>query len=334
MTPRHHLIIDCDPGSGVPFSDVDDGLAIALALAHSDVHVDGITIVAGNTPRELGYASAAELVSLAKTHTPIFVGADDPPGGDDTVWRPLLDDRRDTTAWKNEYGGSIFIAPTGHTTPREAVDFLVDTVNGSPGQITIAALGPLTNIAAAIRRDPGFVRAVKHIAVMGGAFLQDSLPQELNFGYDPAAAHIVMTSGADLSLIPFDVTSTTLLTHQQLELLDEDDPLQAFLKATTSPWMRYTDSRFGLGGCYLHDPLVIASLIDPSLVTWKTASVDVVLADPVARGRPIRWDPQGTIFGGGSQVLPQIGSVNIAESVDRARFAGLLIDTLAGFRVR
>ena len=332
MTGVERIVIDCDPGNGIAFSDVDDGLALALALAHPGVSLEGVTIVAGNTSRELGYTSACELLSAAKTNIPVSVGARDEPRPDSTVWRELLDGRRDAAAWTRDFGATMLLSPIKLPDEAGAVDYLIDTVRSSPGEITVAALGPLTNVAAAIERDPGFARDVKRIAIMGGAFNHDRMPQELNFGYDPEAAHVVLASRAAVSLIPFDVTATTLLTFAQLESLDDVEPLQRFIRDSTLPWLRFSDSRFALGGCYLHDPLVIAALIDPSLVRWADVSVDVVLSDPLARGRPMRWDGTHTIFGGGSLELPDNGSVRVAESVNAARFTDLLIDSIRTFR--
>ncbi len=332
MTGVERIVIDCDPGNGIAFSDVDDGLALAFALAHPGVSLEGVTIVAGNTSRELGYTSARELLSVAKANIPLSVGAADEPRQDSIVWRALLDGRRDAAAWTRDFGATMLLSPVELPGEACAVDYLIDTVRGSPGEITVAALGPLTNVAAAIERDPGFARDVKRIAIMGGAFNHDQMPQELNFGYDPEAAHVVLGSRAAISLIPFDVTATTLLTFAQLEFLDDGEPLQRFIKESTLPWLRFSDSRFALGGCFLHDPLVIAALIDPSLVRWADVSVDVVLSDPLARGHPMRWDGTHKILGGGSLKLPENGLVRVAESVEAARFTDLLIDSIRGFR--
>ncbi len=327
------VIVDCDPGNGIAFTDVDDGLALALALAHPAIHLEGVTIVAGNTPRATGYAVARELLALARSSAPVSIGDADEPRPDSAIWRSLLDGRRDDEAWVRDFEATTLIAatePPPNTTG--AVDYLVEAVRDAPGEITVAALGPLTNVAAAIERDPGFARDVRHITIMGGAFAHDRMPQELNFGYDPEAAHTVLTSGAQISLVPFDVTATTLLTGSQLEQLDEGVPVQRFVARTTAPWLRFSDARFALGGCFLHDPLVIAALIDSSLVDWIDVSVDVVLTDPLARGRPIRWDGAGAIFGGGSLTLPATGAVRVARSVDSTRFSELLIDSIRRFR--
>lgn len=329
------LVIDADPGNGVPFSDVDDGLAIALALAHPAITLEAITIVAGNTARDVGFAAAEALVARAGTGTPVIPGACGPGGTavDAAIWRDRLDARRDAPTWRERYGGDEQLPDAHPAGDDTAAEYLCDLVSSAPGEITIAAIGPLTNIAAAIRRDPGFARGVAHIAVMGGAFQHDRMPQELNFGYDPDAAHTVLTSGANVSLMPFDVTARTLLTHERLSTLDDRDPFQAYLKATTEPWLRFSDERFALGGCFLHDPLVVAALIDPTLVRWSSVVADVVLADPIARGRPVRWDPDGVILGGGSLVLPDVPAIRVAEDVDAERFATMLVDGIRAFRV-
>lgn len=325
------LIVDCDPGNGVAFSDVDDGLALALALAHPRLAVEAITIVAGNTSLAMGFSSAQEIVARAKSQTPVLAGASGPLNRDDRIWRAALDGRRDEISWARDFDGSVLITERELPTSREAVDHIIDLVHSNPGEIAIAALGPLTNIALAIQRDPTFAQNVRQIVIMGGAFSHDKMPQELNFGYDPEAAHIVMTSGASILLVPFDVTCTTLLTYSQLDSLLDSDPFQAYIKETTLPWLKFSDTRFGLGGCYLHDPLVVAALIDPTLITWDEVAVDVVLTDPIARGRPIRWDHREIIFNGGTQVLPAISPVRVATAVDSERFGTLLVDSIKNF---
>ena len=150
------LIIDTDPGNGYAGADVDDALAIALALKSPEVDLLAITVVAGNVPVDCGVQGALEVLEAAdELHIPVHRGADRPLMQDPRPWRALLDTRRDDRAAQRLWDDGV---PAARSTlvpdPHPAAQMLVDLVDAHPGEITVLAIGPLTNIATAMLLDP------------------------------------------------------------------------------------------------------------------------------------------------------------------------------------
>src|SRR5699024_4615508 len=153
--------------------------------------------------------------------------------------------------------------------------------------------------------------------------------QELNFAVGPEAARSVLASGADITLVPLDVTHRTTLTLPDLERLHEvSSPLAQYLSVTTEPWIRWCESRSPTQetGCRLHDPLAAALVLDPSLVRLEQCAVDVQLSG-LARSRPVRWDPDRPQFAAGLHV-PDHPVINVAVDVDNERLVRTLMDAL------
>src|SRR5699024_12782862 len=184
---------------------------------------------------------------------------------------------------------------------------IVRRVSAEPGEITLVAVGPLTNIAHALQLRPAIAHEIKRLVIMGGAFHVPTHLQELNFGVDPEAARAVLRSGADITLVPLDVTLQTSLTLDDLARLDDvPTRLANYLVSTTAPWIRYGMIERGRDGCPLHDPLAAALLLDTDLVETVSQSVDVQLHG-AARSRPLRWKADSTLFAPGMTVpdIPQ-----------------------------
>lgn len=185
-----------------------------------------------------------------------------------------------------------------------------------------------TNVARAIMIDPALPGKLAGIAIMGGAFGVKHRPQELNFGYDPEAAQIVVTCGAKIILVPLDTTLLTDLTPAQNERLSRSaDPLARLLGVTCAPWISYVIDVRGRRGCPLHDPLAVAVLIDPSLVTLEEVYVDVELAGRLTRARPVSWVDGDPIPYAGLR-MPRRAKIQVATGVDSGRFVALLLDRL------
>ncbi|WP_051736338.1 nucleoside hydrolase [Amycolatopsis rifamycinica] len=163
------IILDTDPGNGVPGADIDDALALALALRSPEIELEAITVVAGNVPVDRGVQSALETLEAADvTDVPVHRGAERPLVEDPAAWRAELDGRRaERTAqrlWQN-----LPFQPTRLTShPTPAAQALVQRVNERPGEITVVAIGPLTNIATAMALDPGWAGKLARLVVMGG----------------------------------------------------------------------------------------------------------------------------------------------------------------------
>jgi purine nucleosidase len=168
------------------------------------------------------------------------------------------------------------------------VDYLIERVLAEPNEISLFPIGPLTNIAMAIRKEPRFAKAVKDLVIMGGAILEhgNSTPQaEFNIYVDPHAAHIVFHSGIPITLIPLDVTHKCLLEQKHVDrLMKIDSPISRFIRDAMEV---YLEASFLLGyeGSSLHDPLTLATIIAPQLLTMKEYYVDVDISGGVSMGK-------------------------------------------------
>jgi inosine-uridine nucleoside N-ribohydrolase len=321
------MILDTDPGNGVPGADVDDGLAIGLALRSPEIELEAITVVAGNVPVDRGVRSALETLEAAGAmHVPVHRGAARPLMQDPTVWRKRLDGRRDEESAQRHWRHLRTSVVTFAANPSAAAQVLVDRVNERPGEITVLAIGPLTNIATAMMIDPEWSQKIKQLVVMAGAFDVRNVLHELNAAYDPEATHIVLNSGAPLLIVPLDVTTRTFMRLGDVDLLDAaGTSLATYLGHTARPWITWLAERFGEDGCALHDPLALAALLDPRVIGTRTAYVDIELRGRLTRGRMVAWDDE---LLRGDLELPDVRPVMIADHVDNDLFMPLLLERL------
>ncbi|MCU1693125.1 MAG: nucleoside hydrolase [Frankiales bacterium] len=326
------LVIDTDPGNGIPGSDVDDGLAIALALASPEVELLALTIVAGNVPVDRGVQGALELLEAAGAGSvPVHRGADRPLLQDPRPWRALLDTRRDDTGAQALWADLAVSPTTLSPSPVPAARALVELVDANPGEVTVLAIGPLTNIATALLLDPEWGRKVARVVWMGGAFELPDVLQELNAAYDPEATHLVLTSDAPVLVVPLDVTLQTHLRLDDVARLEATGtPLNDYLARVVRPWVTWLAGRFGRDGCPLHDPLALAVLLDPSIVQTRRRAADIELAGHLTRGRTVAWDATNDELLQVVVPLHEARPVDIAYSVDNDRFQELLLDRLTG----
>ncbi|MCW2605991.1 MAG: nucleoside hydrolase [Frankiales bacterium] len=330
QTRSVRLVIDTDPGNGYPGSDVDDVLAIALALRSPEVELLALTVVAGNVPVERGVRGALEVLQAAGAgHVPVHRGAPRPLVQDPRPWRALLDTRRDDVGAQRLWEG-FEPYPTSlveHPTP--AAQALVELVDASPGEVTVLAIGPLTNVATAMLLDPEWAAKVARVVWMGGAFELPDVLQELNAAYDPEATSLVLNSVAPLLVVPLDVTLRTWMRSDDVDRLEAaGTPLTDYLARTVRPWVTWLAERFGRDGCPLHDPLALAALLDPSVVTTRSRAADIELAGRLTRGRTVAWDATNDELLQVVVPLPDARPVDIAYEVDNARFLPLLLDRL------
>lgn len=326
------VIIDCDPGNGVPAADIDDGLAIALALASPEIQLEAITVVSGNTHRNIGFSVARTMLDSVGVAVPVYAGAAQALVEPSEPWRVRQDansTRADVIeAWENVEPPAEYDLQSS----LGAAEQIASRVCASPGGITIVAIGPLTNIANAIQIAPDLPDKVKRIVIMGGAFDVPGFLQELNFGIDPEAAHIVLTSGAPITLVPLDVTSRTLFRHSDLDRLAgvDGNPLAAYVLETTRPWIDYAAAWRKIEGCLLHDPLTVALILEPDICEYSDALVDVELRGTLTRGRPIMWTSENLRLHVGLAV-PELTTVRVATNVDNARLVELLIRRISAW---
>jgi len=273
------IIIDTDPGQ-------DDAVAILLALASpEDLTVLGVTAVAGNVPLPLTERNARIVCDLAGcTDVPVFAGCD----------RPLS--RAPVTAehvhGRTGLDGPQLPDPIMTLHPGHAVDFIIDTLRTRPaGTVTLCALGPLTNIATAFTRAPDIVARVQEIVLMGGAYFEvgNITPTaEFNIYVDPQSAEIVFRSGASITVMPLD------LTHQALTTADRVAAFRAMgthVGSMVAEWTdffeRFDKEKYSSEGAPLHDPCVIAYLIQPHLFSGRFINVEIETTSELTMGMTV-----------------------------------------------
>jgi inosine-uridine nucleoside N-ribohydrolase len=324
------VVIDTDPGNGVPGADIDDGLAIGLALRSPEVRLEAVTVVAGNVPQARGVECALELLEAAGAgHVPVHRGAERPLLQDPAPWRARLDQRRHDPAAERLWQGVGPVGSALRAADTPAARALVELVDASPGEITVVAIGPLTNLASAMLLDPDWSSKVARLVVMGGAFDLPNVLQELNASYDPEATQMVFSSAAPLDVVPLDVTLQTFLRLTDVDRLDAaGTALAGYLGTTVRPWVAWLAERFGRDGCPLHDPLALATLLDPDVVSFRTACVGAELRGGLTRGRTVAWDPTDDELLSAGLDLPDVRPARIAAGVDNDRFVGLLLERL------
>lgn len=278
MAPRK-IIIDTDPGQ-------DDAVAILLALASpEDVTVLGITAVAGNVSLDLTQKNARIICELAqKTDVPVFAGAKRP------LERPLV--TAEHVHGKTGLDGPQLPDPTMALQDQHAVDFIIQTLRAEPsGTITLCPLGPLTNIAAAFNQAPDIIERVQEVVLMGGAYFEvgNITPTaEFNIYVDPEAAKIVLKSGADITMMPLDVTHKALVTKNRNDRFRAlETPVGVAVAEMTDFFERFDREKYGSDGAPLHDPTVIAYLINPKLFTGRYVNVEVETKSELTLGMTV-----------------------------------------------
>ena len=321
------VILDTDPGIGTPGSDVDDGLAIALGLLHPGCDLLGLTVVAGNVAHEDGLPNALRLLEIAgRTEVPVFAGAARPLLRDPSRIRELLEARR-RQAVERFWDLPPVDPPTTRPAAGRAAEFIADTVRRRPGQVTVVAIGPCTNVATALLMDPAVAASVAEIVVMGGAVRVPGLVTpavEFNAGYDPESLAVVLASGAPVTLVPLDVTTRTHMTPRDLGRISAGGTaLHAFLATTSRPWLRFAMEARGLPGFWLHDPLALAYVLDPAILQRTPMHIGVHLAGELTAGQLLGY-PESARF-----LRPAPGPVNarVALDVDASRFMELFLTT-------
>ncbi len=271
------IIFDTDPG-------IDDACAILLALASPELTIEGLSVVHGNCSLEQATVNALSILELAgATHIPIAVGCELP-----LVQPSLL---APETHGDTGLGYANLPEPGIKPTLQHGIDFLIEKILASPGEITLVAIGPLTNVALAIRQEPRIVEAVKELIIMGGAIRYEgntTALAEFNTYVDPHAAHIVYHAGIPTTLVPLDVTYQCILTLSDVQRMRQvDSPITKFVEDATRFYMEFHDEFQSIQGCVINDPLALALTFAPDLCTYQEMPVDVDLSGGISMGKTI-----------------------------------------------
>jgi purine nucleosidase len=303
------IVIDTDPGLGAPGADIDDGLAIAFALRSPEVLVEALTIVNGNVGVRAGAANAADLLRrLERTDVPVAVGAG----------KPLVEDMRPLRKLFASFGGDAAEPPEDPPGGPDAARALVDLILASPGEITVVAIGPMTNLAQALTLEPRFAGAVAELVLMAGSattYAQNvTTVTDFNAHADPEALQMVLECGAPIRMVGLDQTSRVRLTRDDARRMrEEGGAFGAYAAECTDRWIDFLAAALPnrpeyADGCFLHDPLTLAAVIAPDLLRWEPAHVAVELHGRLTRGLAVADRGLG--------LVPPAGPPNALVAVD------------------
>ena len=277
---KKKIILDCDPGH-------DDAVAIMLAAAHSSIEILGITCVAGNATLNNTTKNALKVCSLiGKTNIPIFSGADKPLNYDlVTAAHVHGKSGLDTD------GEPIEISEGYNIQKIHAVDFIINSCHNQNEPIYLCPLGPLTNIALALQKDPSIKSKIKEIVFMGGAAmcLGNITPAaEFNIYVDPHAANIVLNSGVKTVMFGLDVTHKVNVNDKIISDIKSNQNKSSILFADLMNFYSKTHREvFEIDESPLHDPCVVGYLIDDDLFSGKYVNVQVEEDSILTRGKTV-----------------------------------------------
>ena len=273
------IIIDTDPGQ-------DDALALMTAFgAREQLSVLGVTCVAGNVPLNLTSINALKICELSGVFdVPVFKGCKAP------LKRKLI--TAEHVHGKTGLDGTNLSVKKKELELTDAVDFIIDcTEKYRDEKITICALGPLTNIAKVLTKNPKVTESIEEIVLMGGGFFEGgniTPAAEFNIYVDPEAAKIVLESGVKVTMLPLDVTHKTLVQRDFLKKLRESGKNSAIEAAKLLDFFeRYDIEKYGSQGGPLHDPNVIVYLLDPAIYSGKLVNVEIEVNSELTRGMTV-----------------------------------------------
>lgn len=338
------VILDTDPG-------VDDAFALLLAMRSPELKVEAITPVAGNVPLDLTLPNALRMVEIAgRTEIPVAAGAS----------APLM--RRLVTATyahgENGLGGVVFPEPKLSPVAQPACELIRTLVRKYPHEVTLITLGPLTNVATALKIDSELAPLIRGVVMMGGSLSGGNITPaaEFNIYVDPEAARIVFQSGIPLTMVGLDVTRHTALTDDHVRILQGGGtPVSEAAAKIARHAIDHTRERGFLVGPNMHDSLAVAAFLDPSILKWKEYYVDIETTGELTAGETLGYSPTAGDLRRRPEAekqplnIPIRGSAptlastrtspvlrekfepntNVAVEVDSARFFDLLIGRLA-----
>jgi len=316
-TPQIPLVFDTDPG-------VDDALALLMLARHPAVQLLGVTTVFGNADIETTTRNALALCQLFGAVVPVARGAGTALAGSAKVGYPVH------VHGRNGLGEVELPLSAGQgVDARPAHAFICDTVNQRPGEVTLLAVGPLTNLALALQADPALAGKVRRVVVMGGAFGGHghtgnvSPVAEANIAADPAAADRVFTAAWPVTVVGLDVTQQVVMGRERLEALRRPgDAVGQALWQATRVYHDWYQRRAGIDGIYLHDPSAAACVIDPALFQCRRGAVRVV-TQGVSAGQtlqvsdPAQYPPNAWTDAPMQDVCTEVDAAGVLALLDR-----------------
>jgi inosine-uridine nucleoside N-ribohydrolase len=319
------IIFDTDPGT-------DDALALMLALNSPELDVRAITVVPGNVTAAMGLENALRMVSLAnRCDIPVAAGAQ----------HPLFQKLITAEFWHGKNGlANIELPPTKcKVDSRFGPDLIIQLVHASPHEITLVPVGPLTNIALAVEKDPSIVPLVKGIILMGGSISGGNVnaAAEANIYNDPEAAQIVFQAGWPLTMVGLEVGDKALFTHKYVdELAQTHGPINDFIVSVVQ-FLVNLSGTFGAPGSPMYDPSAVAVAIDSTLVKTQEMHVDVETRGEFTRGETVgnrHGVVEHNVLRGDRYVIEGVDKVvpnaKVCVDVDADRFLQLFVSRIRG----
>jgi len=325
QTAPRRVIIDTDPGT-------DDAMAIILALNSPEFKVEALTVVPGNVNAQQGLENALKIVSLAgRCDVTVMGGAQ----------HPLNQKLITAQFWHGKNGlANVELPPTKcKADPRFAPDFIVEMVHKYPHEITLIPVGPLTNIALAVSKDPSIVALVKDIVIMGGSITGGNVngAAEANIYNDPEAAQIVFNAGWIVTMVGSDVGERTLITRKYLAQLQASHGPQNDFIAKIADFYLTRSEKSGYSGAAMYDPLAVGIALDPTLGTLEEMHVDVETKGEFTRGETVanrRGSNENNVLHGDHYEIEGVVELNPNSKVclasDADRFLQLFVSRIRG----
>jgi len=308
------IIIDCDPG-------IDDAIALLSAFVSPELNILGICTVCGNQPLENTTRNALQITELGqRIDIPVFAGCHQP-----MLRAPIHGQFHGKTG----LGNSEFAAPEKQAETQHAVNFLIEQCEAaaeSDQPITLCVLGPMTNLATALRMKPQITAGIARVVMMGGACREAgnrTMTSEFNMLADPHAAHIVFSSSLPITMLPLDATHQVILTPEHVAgFVNIAGRISQPLGELMAFWDRNDPRRYGSRGGPLHDPLVIAFLLAPALFSTENARVYVECDSELCMGQTVAdWY-------GKTALTP---NVDIVTGVDSEKVFALFYELLSRY---
>lgn len=310
----HKIILDTDPG-------IDDAMAIFFAFQSPDIEVLGLTTVFGNVPVTMSAQNALTLCELADQNIPVTKGVGMPWVGPESGYAHFVHG-------DDGFGNINFPKSKRELDPRSAAQFIVDTARANPGEVTLVAIGPLGNLALALRLEPELPKLVKGVAIMGGAaFVRGNVTPvaEANIWNDAHAAEIVFAADWNLTMFGLDVTNAVPFTPDFLDdLAAGNEKLGGFVKSSAQFYTDFYSQGRDDRVCFFHDAMPLAFLVDPSLFELTRGHVKVS-TDPINSGQT-SVAPIGTTM---SPIWLDATQIDVATKVDHDKLRKLYLDTYA-----
>ncbi len=308
----HKIILDTDPG-------IDDAMAIFFAFQSPDIDVLGLTTVYGNVPVEMAAQNALTLCEMAGVDIPVCKGVGMPWVGPQSTYAHFVHG--------DDGFGNVCPEPSKRALdPRSSAQFIVDMARQHPGEITVVAIGPLGNLALALRLEPELPKLLKGVSIMGGAaFVPGNVTPvaEANIWNDAYAAEIVFAADWNLTMFGLDVTMTLPFEPAFLEgLRDNNAKLGGFVHDAAQFYMDFYSQNREERVCFFHDAMPIAHLVDPSLFETVRGHARVS-TDPLNIG-------QTTVAPENTTASPhwlEAQQIDVAVKVDKERLTKLYLDT-------